>query len=92
VPAAAVAAVWTTKDDPDTQAYVHPDNIDRMHKIIVETDSSSALEAVEKGLKEAGIGSKLWIEQPENFATALASKPARRSVLKPHFAAFKLMR
>lgn len=90
--AAAVAAVWTTKDDPETQAYVQPENIDRMHKIIVETDSVDALVSAEASLRAAGVGCKLWVEQPENFPTALASKPARRSVLKPHFAAFKLMR
>jgi hypothetical protein len=35
--------------------------------------------------QEAGIAAKLWIEQPENIPTALATKPGRKSKLAPFF-------
>ena len=35
-------------------------------------------------LSEAGVPHKLWVEQPEDFPTCLATAPCRKSVVAPH--------
>lgn len=32
----------------------------------------------------AGVPCKLWVEQPEDFATCLATAPCRKSLVAPH--------
>lgn len=43
-----------------------------------------------RGLQEAGILHKLWLEQPENYPTCLATKPYRRSEAGAHFKKLQL--
>jgi len=84
---AAVAAVaeHLAAGDALTQAYVAPENIDFMHKAVLEVKNLNALESLASRLTESGVAHKLWLEQPENVATCLATKPARKSTLQPHF-------
>mmetsp|Transcript_480 Transcript_480/g.1274 ORF Transcript_480/g.1274 Transcript_480/m.1274 type:complete len:99 (-) Transcript_480:200-496(-) len=70
---ASVAAIWETKDDPLTVAYVG--QIERMHKVVLEVKDQADLEKVAAKLTTAGIVYHLWIEQPEGYPTCLATKP-----------------
>lgn len=87
---ASSAALWLSKDTPTTLAYLS--SLDTMHKIVLEGASNDQLLALSESLTSASILHKLWVEQPENIATALATAPYQRSILKPLFAGFKLLR
>lgn len=58
--------------------------------MVLEASGEDQLHTIAKNLEEAGILHKLWIEQPENFPTALASAPARKSTVAPYFKKLKL--
>jgi hypothetical protein len=85
-----MAAVWTNRDHTDTVAYLAA--LDSMHKVICAAESEAAVRATADALSAAGVGHKLWVEQPEGIVTAVATRPARRSELKPFFADYKLLR
>ncbi|KAL8201223.1 hypothetical protein R6Q57_012562 [Mikania cordata] len=74
---ASVAAIWSHKDDPHTIDYCSPENLDSMHKASQRLTSNN-------------IAHKLWIEQPENYPTCLASKPYPKSVVSTFFKKLKL--
>jgi len=59
---------------------------------VLEAPSEAQLLQIASKLQEAGIPHKLWIEQPENTPTALASAPQRKSVISPFFKKLKLCR
>lgn len=87
---ASSAALHLSRDHPDTRAYLAA--LDSMHKVVLEGPSAEALRETSAALDAAGVTHKLWVEQPENIVTALASAPRARALLKPLFAAFKLLR
>lgn len=82
---ASLAAVAEHLDDEDVRAYIAPGAVDGMHKAVLEVKGEPQLRNLALRLAEAGVDHKLWVEQPENIPTALASKPARKSALAPHF-------
>lgn len=87
---AAAAALHVSRDAPTTQAYLA--DLDAMHTVVLEGGSAEALREAAEGLEKAGVQHKVWVERPEMVVTALASAPNRRALLKPLFAAFKLLR
>jgi len=87
---AAVAAVAASWDEKWTQAYLK--DLDRMHKVTLQIDSEEELVGLSKRLEAAGVFHKLWMEQPENVPTCIASAPRPKSELSPHFQGFKLLR
>ena len=91
---AATAALWLSRDSEETRAYCSPDDgaLDRMTKVVLEAENEQALRDLSASLARSGIAHKLWVEQPEDVATALAASPNRKSVLGPSFAGFKLCR
>ena len=89
---AATAALGLSRDSEETRAYCAPGSLDGMTKVVLEADSEGALRELAEALTRAGIAHKLWTEQPENEATALAASPNRKSVLGPAFAGLKLCR
>lgn len=50
-----------------------------------EVKGETQLRALSAKLLAAGVAHKLWTEQPENIATALATKPYARSEVAMHF-------
>lgn len=82
---ASVAAIAKHMDDEDVQAYIAPGAVDGMHKAVLEVKGEAQLLALAQKLTDAGVAHALWVEQPEAIPTALASKPARKSFLAPHF-------
>jgi peptidyl-tRNA hydrolase len=87
---ASAAALFAHLDDPDTQAYVAPNAIDGMHKVVLEVKTEAQLRSLSGKLEAAGVAHKLWVEQPEDVPTALATKPYRRSAVAQHFKKLQL--
>lgn len=87
---AAVAAVWAHRDHPDTAAYCAPDNLDRMHKVTLEVKGETQLNNLAEKLAAAGVRHKLWIEQPENIPTCIATAPCPKSQVSSFFKKLKL--
>mmetsp|Transcript_8691 Transcript_8691/g.26149 ORF Transcript_8691/g.26149 Transcript_8691/m.26149 type:complete len:165 (-) Transcript_8691:22-516(-) len=82
---AAVAAVAESIASEDTAAYVAPDALGRMTKAVLEVKGEPQLTNLAAKLSEAGVKHHLWVEQPEAVPTCLATAPARKSLLRPHF-------
>ncbi|GAX73247.1 hypothetical protein CEUSTIGMA_g701.t1 [Chlamydomonas eustigma] len=82
---ASLAAMWLYKDDESTLAYCAPNNIDNMHKVVLEVKGEVQLSNLSTKLLEAGVKHKLWIEQPEGFPTCLATKPYPKDEIASHF-------
>ncbi|XP_059640343.1 uncharacterized protein LOC132282621 isoform X2 [Cornus florida] len=89
---ASVSAIWSHKDDPHTLAYCSPTNLDSMHKVTLEVKGEPQILNLSEKLKAAGIAHKLWIEQPENIPTCLATKPYPKSIVSSFFKKLKLFK
>ncbi len=87
---ASVAAIHLNYLDAETIAYLS--KLDSMHKIVVGVQSQSDLVELSQSLAESEIKFKLWIEQPENIPTCLATKPYAKSSVEKFFKIFKLFR
>ncbi|RLM75429.1 putative peptidyl-tRNA hydrolase PTRHD1 [Panicum miliaceum] len=91
---AAVAAVWAHRDHPDTAAYCAPGNLDSMHKacstVTLEVKGETQLKNLAEKLEAAGVRHKLWIEQPENIPTCIATAPCPKSQVSSFFKKLKL--
>eukprot|EP00213_Chloropicon_mariensis_P007605 CAMPEP_0197473040 /NCGR_PEP_ID=MMETSP1309-20131121/4334_1 /TAXON_ID=464262 /ORGANISM="Genus nov. species nov., Strain RCC998" /LENGTH=148 /DNA_ID=CAMNT_0043011949 /DNA_START=308 /DNA_END=754 /DNA_ORIENTATION=- len=80
---ASTAALWLSKDDNTTKQYCSEENIDNMHKAVLEVKSETQLRNLSEKLQQQGIKHKLWIEQPENYATCLATAPLLKATMYP---------
>jgi len=63
-----------------------------MHKVILEAPTEKTLDKVHRRLVDAEIKHKLWVEQPEGIATAIATKPYPKSVVAALFKGLRLLR
>jgi len=90
---AAIAAIHISSSSPNTQAYLSPENLGSMHKVVLQTPAegkhklslqelAQRLDAArtEQGQAEGEEFPQhyLWIEQPEGIATCLAIAPNRK--------------
>lgn len=75
--------MWQSRYEHDTKAYCA--SIDSMTKVVLEVKGEAQLRTLAGKLTEAGIAHKLWVEQPEEFVTCLATRPAQRSKVAQHF-------
>ncbi|KAF4715234.1 peptidyl-tRNA hydrolase domain-containing protein 1 [Perkinsus olseni] len=87
---ASTAAIFETINDADTAKYLS--DIDNMTKCILKADDEATLQQLSQELTTAKIAHKLWIEQPENIPTALATAPAYKSRVGAFFKNLKLLR
>ncbi|KZV31700.1 hypothetical protein F511_00504 [Dorcoceras hygrometricum] len=87
---ASVAAIWAHKDDPDTLLYCSNSNIDSMHKVTLEVKGEAQIRDLSEKLEAGGVAHKLWMEQPENIPTCLATKPYPKSFVSSFFKKLKL--
>ncbi|KAI9098019.1 hypothetical protein K1719_025790 [Acacia pycnantha] len=87
---ASVSAIWSNKDDPHTVDYCSPEKIDSMHKVTLEVKGETQILNLSEKLTSGGIVHKLWIEQPENIPTCLATKPYPKSMVSSYFKKLKL--
>ncbi|XP_059473633.1 putative peptidyl-tRNA hydrolase PTRHD1 [Neocloeon triangulifer] len=67
-------------------------DLDSMRKIVLEAPSEDSLKNLAASLTEANVPHKLWIEQPENFPTCLATKPSPKLNVQEYFKKFKLFK
>ncbi|KAK9207735.1 hypothetical protein WN944_000081 [Citrus x changshan-huyou] len=79
---ASVSAIWSHKDDPHTLQYCSPQNVNSMHKVTLEVKGETQIVNLSEKLNAGGIAHKLWIEQPENIPTCLATKPYPKSTIR----------
>ncbi|XP_021903198.1 putative peptidyl-tRNA hydrolase PTRHD1 [Carica papaya] len=87
---ASVAAIWSHKDDPHTAEYCSSQNIDSMHKVTLEVKGEAQILNLSEKLTAGEIAHKLWVEQPENIPTCLATKPYPKSLVSLFFKKLKL--
>uniref|UniRef100_A0A2P2N1U4 peptidyl-tRNA hydrolase n=1 Tax=Rhizophora mucronata TaxID=61149 RepID=A0A2P2N1U4_RHIMU len=87
---ASVAAIWAHRDDPHTLRYCSPESIESMHKVTLEVKGEPQILNLSEKLVAGGIDHKLWIEQPENIPTCLATKPYPKSIASLFFKKLKL--
>ena len=58
--------------------------------MVLEIKGEAQLLALAEKLTAAGVAHKLWVEQPEDFPTCLATAPATKAAVGLHFKKFKL--
>lgn len=78
------AVTWESRDDPDAVLYFQQAD-GQMTTATLGVDGELSLTKLVDKLQRAGIPHKLWVEQPENIAVALATWPRRRSVAQKCF-------
>ncbi|KAL5493887.1 hypothetical protein EMCRGX_G015122 [Ephydatia muelleri] len=83
---ATTAVLHTFVDDPNVREYLA--DVDHMHKVNDEAD----LLALASSLRGGEVDHKLWMEQPENIPTCLATKPYPKSCVQDYFKKFKLFK
>eukprot|EP01080_Neovahlkampfia_damariscottae_P011701 gene11701-4935_t len=89
---ASVSAIVENYEDKLTQEYISKENIDNMHKVVLQVENEEDLLETEKILKEEKIIYRIWREQPENIVTAMALKPYHKSTVSKYLKKFKLFR
>lgn len=87
---ASSAALFLFRECPQTQEYYG--DLDRMHKVVLQVTNEVALTELSQKLTMNEIEFKLWIEQPENYPTSLATRPYPQNVIKPIFSGLKLFK
>ncbi|PKA52887.1 hypothetical protein AXF42_Ash001868 [Apostasia shenzhenica] len=87
---AAVAAIWSHRDREDTVTYLSESNLNSMHKVTLEVKGEAQMKNLAGKLAAEGIEHKLWIEQPENIATCLATRPYPKALVFSYFKKLKL--
>jgi hypothetical protein len=48
-------------------------------QVVLEVKDEAGLRKLSEALSGAGVGHKLWVEQPEDFPTCLATRPLPKS-------------
>ncbi|CAG0918410.1 unnamed protein product [Notodromas monacha] len=87
----AVTAVNTLfSEDDETKKYL--EDMDRMHKVVLEVKDEKSLTDLAEKLSENHVKHKLWIEQPENIPTSIATRPYFKDEVQAHFKKLKLFK
>ncbi|KAJ3034701.1 peptidyl-tRNA hydrolase domain-containing protein 1 [Rhizophlyctis rosea] len=73
---ATAAVLHLNKDNPDVQQYLK--DWKGMTKVSYEVKNETALRAVADKLTDKNIPYHMWVEQPENIITCLATVPIRK--------------
>lgn len=58
--------------------------------MVLEVKSEAQLRSLSEKLVAAGVVHKLWVEQPEDYATCVATAPYPRSLVQPLVKRLKL--
>lgn len=59
-------------------------------QVVLECKGEAQLRTLSDKLTADGVVHKLWIEQPEGYATAVATEPERKSTLAAYFKKMQL--
>ncbi|EZA57228.1 hypothetical protein DMN91_006636 [Ooceraea biroi] len=87
---ACTAVIHLFYNDADTQTYLA--DLDNMHKVVLEATDEASLQTLCSKLKADDIQHKMWIEQPENVATCLVTKPYPKDKVQSYFKKYKLLK
>lgn len=87
---AVTATTHLFHDDEYTKKYL--EDLDNMHKVVLDGLNEQSLLSLQEKLNEADIKHKLWIEQPENIPTCLVVKPYPKEEVHRYFKKFKLFK
>ncbi|XP_060066029.1 putative peptidyl-tRNA hydrolase PTRHD1 [Ylistrum balloti] len=87
---ACTAVMHNFREETTTQQYLA--DIERMHKVVLEANNEESLMALAEKLKAENVDHKLWIEQPEDIPTCIATRPYQKDLIQSHFKKFKLMK
>ena len=87
---ASTAALLKFYDDKNTKFYAS--DLENMTKICVGVKSEAKLKNLAEKLREGKVDHHLWNEQPENYPTALATKPYLKSDVEGYFKKFNLLK
>ncbi|XP_077990437.1 putative peptidyl-tRNA hydrolase PTRHD1 [Glandiceps talaboti] len=87
---ACTAVLHTFYNDPNVQQYTS--DLDHMHKVVLEAKDEESVRSLANKLQEESIDHKLWIEQPEDIPTCLATKPYPKDQVQKYFKKFKLFK
>ena len=87
---AAVAAIAKSLGTESTKAYLN--DLPAMHKIVLKANNEEELKSLVSVLQSKEISHYAWVEQPEDLLVAVASAPADKGLLSPHFKQFKLFK
>ena len=60
--------------------------------VCFQAKNEADVRTLSEKLKENNIDHKLWIEQPEDYATCLAAKPYPKEEVQKYFKKFKLFK
>lgn len=60
--------------------------------IFLQANDEASVRELSTTLLNSSIDHKLWIEQPENYATCLATKPYPKQDIQKYFRNFKLFK
>ena len=82
--------MWLSRDSETTKAYCEGAALDSMRKVVLQVDDQGQLLELRAKLLEAGVKHKLWMEQPENMPTCIATAPADKSEVGPLFKKYSL--
>ncbi|XP_075219936.1 putative peptidyl-tRNA hydrolase PTRHD1 isoform X2 [Lycorma delicatula] len=87
---ASVAAIHTFYSDEHTQAYLN--NLEHMHKIILQVPDDESLQKIHDELKSNTIDFYQWLEKPDDINTCVALRPYPKSAVENYFKNLKLFR
>lgn len=87
---ASVAAIWTYRAREETMTYCDERHISSMRKVVLEAKTEAQLRALSETLTAAGVEHALWLEQPENVATCLATRPYEKDAIGSYFKKYNL--
>ncbi|CDZ98836.1 Uncharacterized conserved protein [Phaffia rhodozyma] len=73
---ASTAVLHQFKDEPNVQTYL--EDLPNMRKLVYQTTDMNTLQKTIDHLETTGSKYFLWMEQPENYPTALAIVPNRK--------------
>lgn len=68
------------------------ERITLLMQVTLEVKGETQLNNLAKKLEAGGVAHKLWMEQPENYPTCLATKPYLKSEVASFFKSLKLCR
>lgn len=68
-----MASIHLSYGEEDTKKYFQ--DLDGMTTVVLEVPNESGLRKLADKLAEAGVDHKLWVEQPEDYPTCLATRP-----------------
>jgi len=61
-------------------------------QVVLEVDGEKQLRDLAQKMETARVKHKLWVEQPENFATCIATAPYPKSAVAPLVSKLRLCR